>query len=296
LTSCQAGAEGKPPNAERRTSNAERGGRGLRGHLELVCGLDAAGSSSLRRQSFCAPVHLSKPHLDAGVLVVNVVNPTAGLLAGDRVHYSVQVETRAALMLTTPSASRVHRMPDGYAEVRQDFQVAAGGWLECWPELMIPQSGARYHQQTSIRIEKGGELLFFETLAPGRVASGETFGFDELIWATDLFHGVRQIARERYRLSPGNGSLTPLRTRFPTAYYASAFVVTPHLAADAECWARIHELHAEDAWIGVSALAEGAWVVKLLAADSLALRRKIGAVRAEIHAALRRPVPSPRRF
>ena len=72
-----------------------RGGRGLSGHLRLVCAADEAGRTFIREQSFRAPVHLSKPHHEEGVLVVNVVNPTAGLLAGDRVRYDVSVESGA---------------------------------------------------------------------------------------------------------------------------------------------------------------------------------------------------------
>ena len=58
--------------------------RGLAGHLELVCDVDSRGWTRLGHQSFRAPYHLSKPHHDAGALVLNVVNPTAGLLEGDR--------------------------------------------------------------------------------------------------------------------------------------------------------------------------------------------------------------------
>ena len=68
-------------NVQRRTSRAR-----ARGHLHLVCAADAARAQLIcASQSFRAPIHLSKPHLDEGVLVVNVVNPTAGLLAGDRI-------------------------------------------------------------------------------------------------------------------------------------------------------------------------------------------------------------------
>ncbi|HEX8311769.1 MAG TPA: urease accessory protein UreD [Chthoniobacteraceae bacterium] len=267
----------------------------MQGHLELICAADESGRSYLRHQSFRAPIHLSKPHLDEGTLVVNVVNPTAGLLAGDRIRYDVQVEGGSRLMLTTPSANRVHQMRQGHAEVRQDFSVASGGWLENWPELMIPQGGARYRQQTTIRIEKGGGLLFLETVAPGRVASGESFAYAELDWATDLFIGDQHLARERYRLRGDDESLSPLREQFASGYYASVFVVAPELPPDAACWPRIHELHEENAWIGVSQLSHAGWVVKLLAADSIALRRKCAAIRAELYAALGRVAPNVRR-
>ena len=111
------------------------------GHLDIICAADAGGRSYLRHQSFRAPVHLSKPHLDEGVLVLNVVNPTAGLLAGDRIACRASVESGAALLLTAPSASRAHRMSQGYAEVTLELRVAAGGWLENLPELFIPQGG-----------------------------------------------------------------------------------------------------------------------------------------------------------
>ncbi|MEI9894863.1 MAG: hypothetical protein WDN28_13505 [Chthoniobacter sp.] len=55
---------------------------GLSGHLQLVCAVDETGRTFIREQSFSAPVHLSKPHLEEDVLVVNIVNPTAGAAGG----------------------------------------------------------------------------------------------------------------------------------------------------------------------------------------------------------------------
>jgi urease accessory protein len=286
-------------NIEPPTSNIQHrtdgGARGIQGHLRLICALDDAGHSHLRQQSFRAPIHLSKPHLDEEALVFNIVNPTAGLLAGDRIDYHVEVEAGARLMLTTPSANRVHQMRGGHAEVRQDFHVAAGGWLEVWPELLIPQGGARYRQQTTIRVEPGGGLLFLETLAPGRVAFGESFAYTELEWATDLLVGDEHVARERYKLCGGDESLAPLRAQFSAGYYASVFVVAPELSTSADCWPRIHELHEEYAWVGVSQLVHCGWVVKVLAADSISLRRKCAAIRAELYSSLGRNAPNVRR-
>ena len=269
--------------------------RGLTGHLHLVCAADEQGRSYLRSQSFCAPIHLSKPHEDEGVLVVNVVNPTAGLLAGDRIDCRICVERGARLLVTTPSASRAHCAPEGHAELVQEFQVAAGGWLDVWPELFIPQAGARYRQRTILRVAAGGEALFFETLAPGRVAMGEAFAYTALDWETDIFLDDELIARERYRLAPESESVGALRAQFATGYYASCFVVSPVLNAESPCWRAIHELHEADAWIGSSPLRRGGWVIKVLASGSVLLRRKLGAIRRELYAALGRRAPSLRR-
>lgn len=269
--------------------------RGLSGHLRLVCGVDERGLTYLREQSFCAPVHLSKPHHEEGALVVNIVNPTAGLLAGDRIDYDVAVESGARVLLTAPSASRAHRIVDGDARVRQEFRVASGGSLENWPEMFIPQGGARYRQRTTVRVEEGGEVLLIEMIAPGRTASGEVFAFTELDWETEIFLGDTKIARERYVLLPQSSTIGALRTQFPEAYYASCFVVSPHLRADAECWRRIHEMHSDEAWVGCSGLVRGGWAIRVVAAASVALRRTVAAIREEIYSALGRRAPALRR-
>jgi len=269
--------------------------RGLAGHLDIVCAADSEGRSYLRHQSFRAPIHLSKPHFDEGVLVVNVVNPTAGLLAGDRIEYRACAENGAALSLTAPSASRAHRMSTGQAEVVQNLRVARGGWLESWPELFIPQGGTRFRQSTNIIVEEGGELLFFESLAPGRVASGEAFAFAELVWETDLFVGDAHIVRERYRVVPGDEAVRALRRQFDHAYYASCFAVSPLFVSELPCWTAINALHGANVWIGCGALGHGGWVVKCVADGSIALRRTLAAVRRELHAAAGRREPALRR-
>ena len=271
------------------------GSRGLRGHLDLTCARRSDGVSFIRHQSFCAPIHLSKPHEDEGVLVVNVVNPTAGMLAGDRVECRVVVESGARLLLTTPSASRAHRSPEGHAELVQEFAVAAGGSLDWWPELLIPQGGARYRQRTTIRVAEGGELLFFESLAPGRVAMGEAFAYASLDWSTEVFAGGELIARERYEIVPEEESVRALRTQFATAYYGSCFVVAPGLTAASPCWEAIHALHEAGAWVGCSPLRRAGWVIKVVASGSILFRRKMEAIRRELYAALGRREPALRR-
>ena len=278
----------------------------MTGHLHLVCAADASGRSFLREQSFRAPMHISKPFHDAGALVVNVVNPTAGFFSGDEVACSVRVENGARLLLTSPSASRVHRMEnaDGLASLWQEFSVTRGAFLEVLPEIFIPQNGSRFLQRTRICVEPGGALIFFETLAPGRVASGEAFAFAQLDWETDVFFGDEKIARERYKISPDeNESLHALREKFSCGYYASCFAIgEPFVAINAtknaaDYFQKIDALHEnERAWIGSSRLAAGGCVVKMIARDSLALREKMRALRGIFYEALGRSAPQLRRF
>ncbi len=121
------------------------------------------------------------------------------------------------------------------------------------------------------------------------------FAFAELDWETNVFLGDVKIARERYVLTPESPALAAMRAKFPEAYYASCFVVSPHLQADAECWGRIHDLHGDEAWVGCSALLRGGWAIRVVAAGSIALRKAVAAIRGEIYAALGKRAPGLRR-
>jgi urease accessory protein len=251
----------------------------LNGQLRLVCGVNETGRSYLREQFFSVPFHLGKPFHDHGVLVVNVANPTAGLFRGDSMQSTIRVEAGARLLVTNPSATRVHDTQGGRSKITQDYFVQTGGWLEVLPELFIPQRGARHQQRTRIVLEHGGEMSFLEMLAPGRVASGEVLAFDELDWLTEIRHGEDGVVRERFILSQKNKSLRALEMFSPHSYVATFFLITQRLHKTSPCWDEIATLQAPGLWIGSSALVSGGWGVKILAHDSAELRRGVEAVR-----------------
>ena len=251
----------------------------LSGHLDFVCAADEHGRTFIREQSFRAPFHFSKPYWDEHALIVQVVNPTAGVFAGDTLRSRVAVESGARLLLTTPSANRIHAMPSGQASVEQHFSVANGGWLEVMPELFIPQAQCRYRQHTSIEVASEGELFFVETLAPGRVARGEIFEFTKIDWEFELRHAGNLIARERFVLQPSDESTRSLRNPFPTGYYASCYVITKIIPSDHEVWRAIHDLGRDDTLVGVSRLVSGGITMKILAVDSIKLTQVLRAIR-----------------
>jgi urease accessory protein len=172
--------------------------------------------------------------------------------------------------------------------------VAAGGWLEVFPEIFIPQGGARYRQKTTVELEEGAGFLFFETLAPGRVASGEVFAFGFLDWETDICWNGERVAREKYRVAPED--LRPLRQRFPTAYYACIFFFHPGLTPDHPCWESIGGVHDESTWVGHGRLHRQGWSIKVLSADSVRFRKALQQIRGICYEATGQCIPAFRKF
>jgi urease accessory protein len=253
-------------------------GRSLSGHLDLRCELRADGVPYISRQAFRAPIHLSKSHVDEGHLVQSIVNPTAGFFDGDRLGMKVEVGCGARLVLSTPSASRVYRTRAGGAAVcGQHFHVEKNAALEWIPEPFIPHAGASYVQRTRIDLEESASLLYFDWIAPGRVAMGEVFAYNQLRWELDLTLGGRLIARERYDLKPGDASLEALRVKFPQAHYLSVYAA----GGMAENWPAdtLDALSGVDVYLGHGPLSGGAMVIRAICRDSLSARKLLETLR-----------------
>ncbi len=239
-------------------------------------------------------MHLSKPHADAGALVVNLVNATAGLFDGDVISINAVVEPGARVVLTNPSASRVYRSRSGRAAVvAQRLEVGAGGFLEYCPEPIIPQAGAIYEQTTTIEAAADAEVMFFEWLAPGRTAAGEALQYQELRWKTDISVSGKVIARERYRIQPGtNSSTAALTAKFPCAHSLGAYLITSKTIQPEA----LEALSNETTYLGWSPLCGTGWSVRALCADALSMRRLLVSLRGVFYDCMGRPVPDLRRF
>lgn len=252
------------------------------GHLSLRAATRDDGRTVLVEQSFRAPYHLSKPYwdVDAKTLLVQVVNPTAGILAGDRLESEIAVGADAALLVTTPSASRVFQMKEGAAECRQRFTVSSGAWLEVMPEPLVPHRGSRYRQVTSVEIASGGRMLFVDQLMPGRVAHGEAWTWDRLCLDLDVKLNGELILRERFDQHGDDlRGLAELAGSGAAACFANAVLICEGDDGEPLWRAAVSALHGEGIWIGVSALMKGGWSIKVVANDSVRLRSVLRAMR-----------------
>jgi urease accessory protein len=255
------------------------------GHLSLQAATRAHGRTVLAAQSFRAPFHISKPYWDAEArtLLVQVVNPTAGILSGDRLESEISVQRDAALLVTTPSASRLFHMREGEAECRQQFTVSAGGWLEVMPEPLVPHRASRYRQITQVDLATGGTLFFVDQLTPGRVAHGEAWSWERLELNLTVRLDGELVLRERFdQRGEELRELAALAGSGPAACFANAILmgpVEPGAAVSPPWRAQITALHRDGLWVGVSALRRGGWSLKLVAPNAIRLRQALRDVR-----------------
>lgn len=198
---------------------------GMAGSLRLTMGLDDAGRCALREQ-YCSQLHRVLQVIPGEAPeegLVYVLNPTGGILQGDRLEADIRVERGAHGIVTTPSATKLYRA-DRPAESTTRLQVAAGATLEYLPEPIIPYSGSRFVEHLSVDVEPGGRMLAWEILAPGRAARGELFDYELLGLRLTVREGGLEILRERAELCPTREKL-PSLSMGPATHYGVLLVV-----------------------------------------------------------------------
>jgi urease accessory protein len=165
------------------------------------------------------------PQPGAGVLV-HLNNVSGGVLAGDRLALDVTVEAGAAAQITTTGATRLYRHRAGSLDSEQTttFSVGEKARLEYLPDPLIPYAGSRHIQRTRIRLAAGAALFWWETLAPGRQAAGESFAFERLQIESEVRTGERLLLKEAFLLEPAKRPLAVTARMREYSYIASLYV------------------------------------------------------------------------
>lgn len=251
------------------------------GHLHLTAAVRDDGQTAIAEQSFRAPFHVSKPYWDddGGVLQVQVVNPTAGILEGDQLELNVRVNAGASLVVTTPAATRAFMMRRGIAVCRQHLSVEAGGWLEYAPEPLCPHRDTDYTQHTRLDLADGAEACYVDALAPGRVGRGERWAWRRLRLALDVRIAGEPVLCERLDSSGETMARAAAFHGTPDAWMATVVVLTSRIATDDPIWERVRASHGDGRWVGVTRLRRGGWIVRVLAPGGQELRDLLRALR-----------------
>jgi urease accessory protein len=160
------------------------GAPGKLGLLELEFA-ERAGVTRLARSFASGPQRVQRAlYLDPclpGMAFAVIQSVSGGVLQGDRLAIEVTARAGARAHITTQSATKLYRMERNYATQRITVRVEATAYAEFLVDYLIPYRGARLYQEIELCVAEGGTLLFWDALAPGRVAFGESFAYDLLV-------------------------------------------------------------------------------------------------------------------
>ena len=206
-----------------------------------------------------------------GATLVHLHNISGGILTDDRLETTIDVGPNARAQLTTTGATRLYRSrtTSQHAEQTTDVRIGAGGLLEHLPDPIIPFAGSRYRQTTRIALEEDAGLIWWETIAPGRVAHGEIFAYDRLQLHVDLSAPEKPLARERVTLEPRERPLGALARLGPYRYLSTLYVC--RVGMEAARWSELEEQLSKVA-DALSRPGESLWGVSSLVAHGVVVR------------------------
>ncbi len=208
--------------------------------------------------------------------VVHLHNVSGGILAGDSLQLSIEAAEGTRAQVTSVGASRIYRQRPGRAPARLStvIRVDEGATVEYLPEVVIPFAGSRFRQSMDVSIGPNAGFIGWETLAAGRIASGEEFEFALFDSECTVRSDTRPLALERYSLVPSARSLRSVarwgRFRYTATMYVCHTGVAQSRWHDVE--SSLNEAAFERAspaarW-GVSALVSGGLVIRGLALEA----------------------------
>ncbi len=251
-------------------SSSAAASAGWRARLDLAVRLDseqrcvvhAAHEGPLR---VLKTLHPEGPSIAHQVLV----HPPGGIVGGDRLAITLQLQPRAHAVITTPGATRFYRSAGEAAVQHVRATLQEGARLEWLPLEAIAHSGCIAENHAQFELASGAEMIGWDVLALGLPASGEAFTAgrftQHLEWpGVWLERGVIDSADARLLQSPlGLAGRSTLLTLW---FACGQPMATPRIDALVDAAREHMPAHDADAVVaGVTALQQRVIVLRALA-------------------------------
>ncbi|NHB56577.1 urease accessory protein UreD [Acinetobacter sp. 194] len=110
-----------------------------------------------------------------GVCHAIIVHPPAGIAGGDHLTFSMQVDSHAHALVTTPGAGKWYKTNLKKAHQHIDIQVEDHAVFEWLPQETMLFNGALAHSETQIHLAQTASFIGWDMLVLGRQAREEKF-------------------------------------------------------------------------------------------------------------------------
>jgi urease accessory protein len=207
----------------------------------------------------------------SGEALTHLNNVSGGVLDNDNLRLRVDVGPHARAQITTTGSTRVYRSRSAGAvsRLQTEVTVGEGGLLEYLPDPVIPYARSRFQQSATVRLADSSTLFWWETIAPGREASGEVFAYHELSSSLEIHAGGQPVAIERFAIEPALRDPRSAARLGSFRYFSSFYICQAGRAA--ESWldleSRLGALAEE-----LSRSGQVLWGVSALAASGVVVR------------------------
>ena len=228
-----------------------------------------SGTKTILAQSrFSLPLQALTPlTLADGASYLMLLNPTGGVLGGDRLVTEIVQENDTHVCLTTPSATRIYRTTGEPSILQTVIRLGEGATLEYFPDHVIPHVGSALQQSLRLEMARGSRAILLDSMASGRVAHGERWTFREMNSRTSVYARGKPVYIARTRIFPSSGKPDRFGVMEGFDYLAGMAIFADGFTRWREvCGAASEELKClPEVFGGASELSRGGCIVRFLA-------------------------------
>lgn len=256
------------------------------GTLRLRAQRRADGRTVAAGQYSSGALRVLRPHYpdDSGQAVITVVNPGGGYLGADRYEMTYDGDPHSAVLLTTQSATKIYRTPQGPASQYQRIKLSADALLESVPDQLIAYRDAHFIQRTDVELDPQASYFAAEIVTPGWSPDSKQFTYGEVRLQNRIRCGGVPLLWDNLVLRPDTAD--PLGLGWLEGRTHCASVVAAGPGVDRNCLDLIRDCADAftDVHVGVSLLHAPALVLRALGNDTGTLNELVTQVGALLRA------------
>ncbi|MBM3069994.1 urease accessory protein UreD [Lelliottia sp. RWM.1] len=133
-----------------------------------------------------------------------LLHPPGGIVGGDVLNISVQLEAGCHTLITMPGASKFYRSSGKEARLEQHFTLAENATLEWLPQDSIFFPGANAALRSVFHLQTSSTLLAWELFCLGRPVINETFSLGTIESRLEVWIEGEPRLIERQHLKDGD--------------------------------------------------------------------------------------------
>ncbi|WP_026793388.1 MULTISPECIES: urease accessory protein UreD [Planktothrix] len=136
-----------------------------------------------------APLKIQRSFYPEGQEICHsiILHTAGGMVGGDRLSQTINLQPETQVLLTTPAASKIYRSSGETAQNTINIEIQEQAYLEFIPREMIIFNGAIFSQNLRVNLDPNACYLGWEITRFGRTARGEIFNQGQWKSCTEIW-------------------------------------------------------------------------------------------------------------
>jgi len=179
---------------------------------------------------FVGPLRVQRPfYPEGGRCHTYLLHPPGGMVSGDRIDISVDVDQGAQALITTPSAGKIYGADSANVVQTQTIQIKVGDHaeLEFLPQENILFDGANARLKTVVDISSTSRAILWDIVSFGRPHGGYYFKSGTLQQTIEMYIDGQPCLLEGFETDPELRVLESQIGLMGHLHMASMFIAVP---------------------------------------------------------------------